>query len=55
MEFDDGFYDPTVLEILETLNDLVKNSLVRVYDFYFFVYCGYVGILVAICPREIGV
>ena len=40
MEFDDGFYDPTVLEILETLNDFVKNSLVRVYDFYFLFIAG---------------
>ena len=53
MEFDDGFYDPTVLEIPETLNDLVKNSLVRVYDFYFFVYCGYVGILVSIVQEKL--
>ena len=40
MEFDDGYYDPTVLEILETLNDFVKNSLIWVYDFYFFVIAG---------------
>jgi hypothetical protein len=29
MEFDDGYYDPTVLEILETLNGFVKKLFVR--------------------------